>query len=351
MHRCLSTTPPLLVVSSIDFLKVNHVLALFSWPNFYSYCQYRSPFALQDVNTLDETLPTSFRVFLNCCFSVCSTLVVVTSVTPIFAIVLVPILYYYRRQQEYFSASYRELKRIDSVTRSPVSLSFICSSLGCSYAFRVLQSVLPLVFSTIKIYALFGETLDGPATIRAFGAQTPLSNRMIGMIDRQQHAFFLTQAGLCWLAVRLELIGTFIIFAACAAAVFEKGNHPGGDEVFAGLAGLSISFSLSVTQTLNWLVRVGSDFEANMVSVERIKQYCNLNHEAAHETDADSNLTTDWPAGGVIEFKDAKLRYRSGLPLVLKGLDLRIPGRSKVGIVGRTGTFELWGVAATRGER
>lgn len=172
---------------------------------------------------------------------------------------------------------------------------------------------------------------------------------MIGMIDRQQHAFFLTQAGLCWLAVRLELIGTFIIFAACASAVFEKWNHPGGDEVFAGLAGLSISFSLSVTQTLNWLVRVGSDFEANMVSVERIKQYCNLNHEAAHETDADSDLSRNWPAGGVIEFKEAKLRYRPGLPLVLKGLDLRIPGQSKVGIVGRTGTFKMRGRATTHG--
>ena len=88
------------------------------------------------------------------------------------------------------------------------------------------------------------------------------------------------------------------------------------------------------------MVRVGSDFEANMVSVERIKQYCNLEHEAPHETDADEQVCNDWPTGGVIEFNDAQLRYRPGLPLVLRGLDLTIPSRSKVGIVGRTGMYK-----------
>jgi ATP-binding cassette subfamily C (CFTR/MRP) protein 1 len=167
--------------------------------------------------------------------------VVVTSVTPAFALVLIPIIYYYRRQQAYFSQCYRELKRIDSVTRSP-------------------------------IYALFGETLDGPATVRAYGAQKSLFDRMSKLVDIQQHAFYLTQAGLCWLAVRLELIGTIIIAASCLSAVFQKRNFLEGDQVFAGLAGLAISYALNVTQELNWAVRVGSEFEANMVSVERIRQ-------------------------------------------------------------------------------
>ena len=160
---------------------------------------------------------------------------------------------------------------------------------------------------------------------------------MIGLVDRQQHAFFLTQSGLCWLAVRLELIGTTIIFSACMAAVWEKRMFPVGNEVFAGLAGLSISYALRVTQSLNWAVRVGSDFEANMVSVERLRQYTQLSSEAARETDADKLLTKDWPARGKIEFKDVALRYRPNLPLVLKGLNLTIPPQSKVGIVGRTG--------------
>jgi ATP-binding cassette subfamily C (CFTR/MRP) protein 1 len=181
--------------------------------------------------------------------------------------------------------------------------------------------------------------LFAASTIRAFEAENTLFNRILGLIDKQQHAYFLTQAGLCWLAVRLELIGTAIIFFACIAAVWEKQSMPQGDEVFAGLAGLSISYALSVTQSLNWAVRTGSDFEANMVSVERIRQYTHLEQEAPHSMDSDANLDKDWPSKGRIEFKDSKLRYRPGLPLVLKGLTLTIPSQAKVGVVGRTGTL------------
>ncbi len=162
-------------------------------------------------------------------------------------------------------------------------------------------------------------------------------NRMEAMLDRQQQAYFLTCTAQCWVAVRLELIGSLIIFGACLAAVLEHASSAGND-VFAGLAGLSISYSLSVTQSLNWMVRVASDFEANFIAVERIKQYCDLESEAPREAASDSLLPSNWPHQGRIEFRDAKLRYRPGLPLVLQGLDITIPSHSKVGIVGRTGT-------------
>jgi len=110
-----------------------------------------------------------------------------------------------------------------------------------------------------------------------------------------------------------------------------------GDESHAGLTGLAISYALAVTQSLNWAARLASEFEANMVSVERIEQYGNLKIEAPHKLPSDEELNENWPENGKIEFKEIKLRYRPGLPLVLKGLDLTIPGRSKVGVVGRTG--------------
>jgi ATP-binding cassette subfamily C (CFTR/MRP) protein 1 len=202
-------------------------------------------------------------------------------------------------------ASYRELKRLDSINRSP-------------------------------LYALLGETIDGVATIRSFAAQDTLNKRLCNMLDKQQHAYYLTISAQCWLAVRLELVGTLIITFACLCSVLQHGSM-GGNEAFAALAGLSISFSLSVTQSLNWSVRMASDFEANMVAVERIEQYCKLPSEAPRTTDTDANLPPSWPSHGEIEFVAAKLRYRPGLPLVLRGLDIRIPARSKVGVVGRTG--------------
>jgi ABC-type multidrug transport system fused ATPase/permease subunit len=140
----------------------------------------------------------------------------------------------------------------------------------------------------------------------------------------------------CWLAIRLELVGTLFITLACLLAV---GRHAirGADLQFAGLAGLSISYALSVTQALNWSVRMASDLEANMIAVERIRSYCEIENEAPRGTDADKNLPKIWPTGGKIVFHRASLRYRPGLPLVLKGLDLEIPAGAKCGVVGRTG--------------
>ena len=38
-----------------------------------------------------------------------------------------------------------------------------------------------------------------------------------------------------------------------------------------------------------------------------------------------------------VEFRNANWQYRAGTPLVLKGLNIKIPSGAKVGIVGRTG--------------
>ena len=186
------------------------------------------------------------------------------------------------------------------------------------------------------IYALLGETVDGVAVIRAFGAQDSLLRRLTRMLDSQQHAYFLTCTAQSWLAVRLELIGTLIITFACLSATLQH-MRSGADERFAGLAGLAISYALSVTQSLNWSVRMASDLEANFVAVERIKEYTELEGEAERHQPIDDGAAKDWPIDGALVFRDAKLRYRPDLPLVLKGLNISIPGGSKIGVVGRTG--------------
>lgn len=263
----------------------------------------------KDVYTVDEKLVSTMRSYLATVFNVIGVIVVISYVTPYFMICLIPMLGFYLRQQQFFTKAYRELKRLDSVLRSP-------------------------------LYALLGETLDGIVTIRAYNAETTLVSRITSMLDEQQNAYFLTCAAQCWLGVRLELVGTLIICSACLCAVIEHRSQ-GGSETFAGLAGLSISFALSVTQSLNWTVRMGSDLEANMVAVERIRQYCKITSEASHHLPSDKSLHSTWPSDGGITFSSAKLRYRDGLPLVLKGLDFKINPRSKVGVVGRTGAGKI----------
>lgn len=131
-------------------------------------------------------------------------------------------------------------------------------------------------------------------------------------------------------------MGTLFITLACLLSVWQH-TIRGADLRFAGLAGLSISYALSVTQSLNWSVRMASDLEASMIAVERVRTYCEIESEAPRNTGVDESLPKSWPTGGKITFQDASLRYRPGLPLVLKGLDIEIPPGSKCGVVGRTG--------------
>lgn len=70
-----------------------------------------------------------------------------------------------------------------------------------------------------------------------------------------------------WLAVRLETIGNLIVLFAGLFAVL------GQETLTPGMAGLSISYALQITQTLNWLVRMTSEVETNAVAVERMKEY------------------------------------------------------------------------------
>lgn len=82
------------------------------------------------------------------------------------------------------------------------------------------------------------------------------------------------------------------------------------------------------------LVNLATSVETNIVSVERIKEYQDNKPEAAWEPD---NVPKSWPEKGSLEFKNYGLRYREGLDLVLKNVNLSIDSGKKVGIVGRTG--------------
>jgi ATP-binding cassette subfamily C (CFTR/MRP) protein 1 len=55
-------------------------------------------------------------------------------------------------------------------------------------------------------------------------------------------------------------VGNLIVFFAAFSAVWLRE----GGLVTAGLVGLAVSYALSVTQTLNWAVRMTGELETNM---------------------------------------------------------------------------------------
>lgn len=255
-----------------------------------------------DIYRLDEVLSRVFNMlFVNSARAI-FTLIVISASAPAFVTVIIPLAIVYFWIQRYYLRTSRELKRLDSVTKSPV-------------------------------YAHFQETLGGLSTVRAFKQQKRFAYENEFRVDANLRAYHPSISANRWLAVRLEFIGSLIILAA---ALFSSLAVSSGKGPSPGLVGLAMSYALSITQSLNWLVRQTVEVETNIVSVERVLEYSNLPSEAA-EVITNSRPPIHWPAHGAVEFKNYSTKYREGLDPVLKNIDLDIKPHEKIGVVGRTG--------------
>lgn len=145
---------------------------------------------------------------------------------------------YYIVQRLYVSSS-RELKRLESISRSP-------------------------------IYSNFSETINGVSTIRAFQVEDRFISECESAVDYNQRAYFAGILTNRWLSIRLEGIGVLVVAFASFFAVI------GRDTLTPGLVGLSVSYALQMTVVLNWMVRMSTSVENSMVSVERLKEYAEV---------------------------------------------------------------------------
>ena len=79
-----------------------------------------------------------------------------------------------------------------------------------------------------------------------------------------------------------------------------------------------------------------ADVETKFVSVERVAEYLRLEEES-WDGEARAMLGTAWPSQGEVRLEAVTMRYRLHRSLVLKGVDLFIPGKAKLSFCGRTG--------------
>ena len=253
----------------------------------------------KDVDICDNTLPGNLRSWLNTLASFFSTVILIVAVIPIFAAVIVPVSVIFVVVQQLYVTTSRQLKRLESITRSP-------------------------------IYSHFGETLTGTSTIRAFGLENMFIKKINNLVDTNQITYFPSIISNRWLTVRLEAIGNSITVAAAIFVLITDGIDP-------GQVGLIITYALSVTQVLTWMVRMTADVENNIVAVERVKEYTtDIASEASWE-EGSIKPKPEWPQEGQVTFENYAMRYRPGLDLVVQDINCSITGGEKVGIVGRTG--------------
>ncbi|KAL0442459.1 UNVERIFIED_CONTAM: ABC transporter C family member 2 [Sesamum latifolium] len=183
---------------------------------------------------------------------------------------IMPLLILFYAAYLYYQSTSREVKRLDSITRSPV-------------------------------YAQFGEALNGLSTIRAYKAYDRMASINGKSMDNNVRFTLVNISSNRWLTIRLETLGGIMIWLTATFAVMQN-DRAENQVAFASTMGT----------------------------------YIDLPSEAPDVIEG-NRPPPGWPASGLIKFEDVVLRYRPGLPPVLRGLSFTIYPHQKVGIVGRTG--------------
>jgi ATP-binding cassette subfamily C (CFTR/MRP) protein 1 len=181
-----------------------------------------------DIYRIDEVICRCFNMLFQNGAKSLATIVIISAITPLFIAVAVPLAFLYLYIQRYYLRTSRELKRLDSVSKSP-------------------------------IYAHFQETLGGISTIRAFQQQARFVQENEHRIDENVRAYFPSINANRWLAVRLEFIGSVIILGSAGFSIISVAN---GSGLSAGAVGLAMSYALQITQSLNWIVRQTVEVES-----------------------------------------------------------------------------------------
>lgn len=255
----------------------------------------------RDMEAIDIQLQWSFENSMKCFAQVLITLALIFVALPWVIAFVVPVLAVYYRVQKLYRASAREVKRLDSIGRSPR-------------------------------YAHFKETLQGLVVIRAYGKREWFLREFYKRLNHSQRMFYGHYMINRWFSSRIPLIGGLVSLVTVAGISFSV--RSGG--LSTGSAGLLTIYSLSFWGVLNWGIRIWAEVEARMTSMERVKFYSRLPQEVPVRTPGP--IAEPWPAAGEVVFENVTLRYAEHLPLVLNGLSFRVKAGSRVGIVGRTGS-------------
>ncbi|KAF9390431.1 Multidrug resistance-associated protein 1 [Podila verticillata] len=254
-----------------------------------------------DIAAVDTQLPSELPGLLSFSTNVLGIICVIAYSTPSFLIAVPPLAVVFFVFQHYYIKTSGALKRLYSVSKSP-------------------------------LYQHFSESLAGVATIRATrGIEAIFERKNEILSDVLAHRADTYMLANRWLTVRLYVLTSLTTLIVATLAVLNI------DQLDTSLVGLALSYILSLTNVAIILVRTTSEVQNLLVSVERIEEYADKPIEAPTDTEPQVNLLLGWPRYGRIEFKNYSTRYREGMDYALRDVSLFIEAREKIGIVGRTG--------------
>ena len=295
----------------------------------------------KEIETVDRSVPDNIGATMFCFLQIFMSMGGLASVvTPAMLVPLAVVSFSYVNAMSLFRPAARNLKRVETKTRSP-------------------------------IFTHFGEALKGTETIRAFRKQRYWSATHRRLSDTNLSVFYTVKSLDRWLSTRLETLGNVVVFTAAIASVAMTRQG----RLQAGSAGWGLTQALAITGLLTWAVRCLTDLETSMLSVVRVEELIDVRREDAvlgaierqkihipkeHAVPGEAlspllpqgaglNITLasansaalvkeGWPWRGNLQFRNVSMRYNSGSPLILKGITLTVPAGTTLGVVGRTGS-------------
>ncbi|XGW03809.1 hypothetical protein V3C99_015173, partial [Haemonchus contortus] len=254
-----------------------------------------------DIDIIDVPLPINIRLIVDSLMHIAMILIVISVSMPVYIVFVVPFTIAYVMILKYFLPTNRQIKRIESAQKSQV-----LSNLSQNY--------------------------EGAESIRAYGRIKSTMLSFNEEVDSFIRCRYLVPATGRWLSLRLELIGNIMVLACSVlVSLFHEMSL-----ITSGEIGLCVSFALSLTDMMNFSVRMMALSDANVVAVERIKEYHDIESEQHGATDYP--LLDTWPHSGAIDFHKFSIQYGNSESFAVKDVTLSIKGGEKVAIVGRTGS-------------
>ncbi|KAL4912842.1 hypothetical protein BDW62DRAFT_206085 [Aspergillus aurantiobrunneus] len=184
------------------------------------------------------------------------------------------------------------------------------------------------------LFSHFLETLNGLATIRAFGWTADYARQNIETIQASQKPFYLLFSAQNWLNLVLDLItaGLAVVIMCVGVATRSPTNST---------LGLALLRASNVGLAAKRLVSYWTKLETSMAVAERVRAFTGqtpLELPSRDDSSVDNTEDKAWHGEGSITFSNVCARYTPTSPLVLQNVSFTIQPGQRFGVCGRTGS-------------
>ncbi|KAF8145129.1 P-loop containing nucleoside triphosphate hydrolase protein [Mycena galopus ATCC 62051] len=255
----------------------------------------------QDIQVADREFPFDFLNFAVNVLGMLGTFVFITMATPllVFALPLLAFIGVYFLR--FYLATSKQFRRLESASKSP-------------------------------LYTLFGTTVAGLITVRAYRAQRFFRAQNAALVNASQGALHHRVSGQLFLRVFLLWFQTIL---ACGVALLTVWLR---DTTSAAFLGVALSRLVDLGGLLIIILASYASVENGSISIDRIEEFAKLPKEEKTITTDEVTINEDdssWPSAGSLTFSDFSMKYRDDLPFALKNLSFELQGGLKIGICGR----------------